>query len=77
MGVVRFLLLLAVALLVARLVWRWLQPAPPPVLRDETAAQSLSRCRRCGTLTPAELVVWHGEQPYCSTACRDGEGRAG
>ncbi|MEO5350367.1 MAG: hypothetical protein H7836_12060 [Magnetococcus sp. YQC-3] len=75
MGVVRFLLLLAAALLVARLVWRWLQPASPPIVADKPA-QALSRCSRCGTLIPQDLVVWHEERPYCGSACRDGT-RAG
>lgn len=71
MNVVRFFLVLAAALLLARLVWRWLQPAPPPT-GTEKPTQPLSRCSRCGTLVPQDLALWHEEKPYCGPACRDG-----
>ncbi len=73
MGVVRFFLLLGVVFWVARFLWRWLQPTPPP-MRADGSAHALSRCSRCGTLTPQELVVWQGDRPYCGLACRDGGG---
>ncbi|MBF0461972.1 MAG: hypothetical protein HQL87_11295 [Magnetococcales bacterium] len=69
MGVVRFFLLMVAAWWVARLLWRWLQPAPPRPSQED-AAHILSRCSRCGTLIPQDLVVWHEDRPYCSLACR-------
>ncbi|MBF0401760.1 MAG: hypothetical protein HQL80_10815 [Magnetococcales bacterium] len=71
MSLLRFLLVLGVVVWVARLLWRWLQPKPVPP-NQEAAAHSLSRCSRCGTLTPQDLVVWQDERPFCSPACRDG-----
>ena len=77
MGIVRFLLVLAIVLLAVRLVWRLLQPAKTI---DEQASNSrkgdgrsdnLLRCSRCGTLTPEDLVLVYKDRPYCSPQCRD------
>jgi hypothetical protein len=67
----RTLLLLGLAIWAARVIWRWLHPAAPPV-HQEQSAHTLSRCSRCGTLIPHEMVLWHQEKPFCSSACRDG-----
>lgn len=77
MGVLRFLLFLGIAVWVARLLWQRLRPPPPPPpVKQDGAAQALSRCSRCGTLIPHDLVVWHEERPYCGLACRDAGARS-
>lgn len=79
MGLLRLFLLLAVVLLVARIVWRFIKPPSPPDSRAEAGrgfpadakADSLLRCSRCGTLIPQELVLLHEDLPYCGPKCRD------
>ncbi|MBF0116873.1 MAG: hypothetical protein HQM04_17745 [Magnetococcales bacterium] len=67
----RTLLLLGLVFWLARAVWRWLRPPVPPVRQQEQSAHTLSRCSRCGTLIPHEMVLWHQEKPFCSSTCRD------
>lgn len=75
MGIVRWLLVLAVVLLIVRVAWRLLQSSPDPTTDDDPAAQtaqaeSLLRCRGCRTLIPRDAALLHDGEPYCGPACR-------
>ncbi|MBF0186027.1 MAG: hypothetical protein HQM06_16780 [Magnetococcales bacterium] len=72
LNLLRTILLVGLALWLARIAWRWLRPPPAPPVRQEEAAHTLSRCSRCGTLIPQEMTLWSQDKPFCSTTCRDG-----
>ncbi|WP_130472084.1 PP0621 family protein [Candidatus Magnetaquicoccus inordinatus] len=72
LNLLRTLLLIGLAIWAVRVIWRWLHPPAPAVRQQqEQPTQALSRCSRCGTLIPQQMILWHQDKPFCSSACRD------
>lgn len=71
MGLLRLILLIVLALLLYRLVRRWLeQKAARQRMRTQDKGRMLA-CAHCGVYFPEQDAVRAGDQVYCSAAHRD------
>lgn len=80
MGLIRLLLLIAVAWIVMHLWRAWRRRQRVPVRRQVRVGGPMKRCALCGLHVPAPEALVCGEAAYCCAAHRDahraGEGGA-